>query len=311
MTAQRGKRRELPKRSRWSYHRQDARASLLRLLASPIASGMTLLVIAIALLLPALLFVVEANLTSLMGQFRDSARLTAYLQDALTEAEAVRVSNDLLSLEGIADVTLITREEALESFSAAAGFDRAIAALDSNPLPATLVIQPASPALVPALAEQIAALPEVALLQVDEQWIARLNVISRLVATVATVLAVVIALGLILIIGNTVRVSIEQRRDEIRVIKLVGGTDSFIARPFLYSGLLQGFFGALLALLLLLLIYGVTRGALTAVSAEFGNNLSIQGLGVVGSLQLLLFGALVGWLAAVFSAWRAIREIDA
>ena len=295
----------------WSKHKKDAQASLQRLRHTPLASAMTLFVIAIALLLPALLFVVQANLGTLMGEFRESARITIYLQDSLSDAEAEQVSEDLLSLEGVASLRLVSRQSALESFSAAAGFDRVLPELDGNPLPAAIVIQPESTTVVAALTQELGQRPDIDLVQVDEQWIQRLAAISSLINTLALVLGGVIAVGLIFIIGNTVRVSVEQRREEVRVIKLIGGTDSYIARPFLYSGLFQGLFGAVLALLLMLLIYLIVQGAVAAVADEFGNNLSIRGLSLLGCVQLLLAGALVGWLAACLAAWRTIREIDA
>ena len=295
----------------WSNHKKDAYSSLQRLRQAPLASAMTLFVIAIALLLPALLFVVQANLGTLMGEFRESARITVYLQDRLSDTESEQVSEDLLSVEGITSVRLVSRQTALESFSAAAGFDRVLPELDGNPLPAAIVIQPESTTVIATLVQALGQRPEIDLVQVDEQWIQRLAAINSLINTLAIVLGGVITVGLIFIIGNTIRVSVEQRREEVRVIKLIGGTDSFIARPFLYSGLFQGLFGAVLALLLMLLIYLIVQGAMAAVADEFGNNLSIHGLSLLGCVQLLLAGALVGWLAACLAAWRTIREIDA
>jgi len=296
--------------SRWLQHHQDARDSLQRMLATPAASLMTVFVIALAMLLPSLLLAVNANLATLLDGFRQSARLTLYLGADVGEAEALEFSEYLLTLSEIDSVDYISRDQALADFSAAAGLRDVLASFDDNPLPAALVITPTAvtPAVIEALATTLAERPEVALLQVDQQWIQRLEALARLLSTLARALGLIVVLGVAFIVGNTIRLAVENRREEIRVIKLVGGSDGFIARPFLYSGLYYGAAGGLLALLMLLAIGFTLAPPLRALTGPAGPGLI--GPGPLGTLLPVLAGAAVGWSAAFIASHRCIRAID-
>lgn len=291
-------------------HKQDAADSLRRLLATPLSSLMTVFVIAIAMLLPSLVLLINSNLGNLLEEFRGSARLTLYLEEATTETEAIAVSEYLLTLDGIESVEFISQTKALEDFSVAAGLRDVLASFSENPLPASLVVTPAevSADVVEALATELAARPEVALVQVDQQWIQRLEALADLLRVVARTLGVIVVLGVAFIVGNTIRLSVENHRDEIRVIKLVGGSDGFIARPFLYTGLYYGVCGGVLALLMLLLIGLPLAAPLRALTGPGAS--ALTGLSPAGALLPVLAGAVVGWAAALIASRRCIRTID-
>lgn len=296
-----------------AIHREDAVSSLKRMSQAWTTSAMTVVVIAVALLLPAFLLVLSLNLGAVVSGFRDAARVTLYLESDLSPEQAAEVSSNLLSRPDVISSEYISSESALDQFSLATGLDSLLANLADNPLPASIVLIPAErdPDAIAALADAMAALEEVESVQVDEQWIRRVDALAGTLGVLARGLGLVILAGVCFIIGNTIKSAIEERRDEIRVIKLVGGTDAFIARPLLYTGLLFGAAGGLLASVLLLVLLMAARSQLRSLQGLFDAALALQGPGLPGLLLLVGAGAALGWLAARLASWRYIRAIDA
>lgn len=297
---------------RLQVHQQVARSSLQRLLAQPGSSLLTVFVIAVSLLLPSLLFLLNANLNQLLLEFRQDTRVTLYLADGLTEAEGLQVSEDLLSRDDVKAVSFISSAQGLAEFSESSGLGDVLAQLPTNPLPASILVTPTSedPALVSALATALGQHEDVALVQVDSQWLQRLAAVSRLLTALGTGLTVIVVLGLFVIVGNTIKLSIENRHREISVIKLVGGTDAFIARPFLYSGLYFGSAGGVCAVILQLVVLTVINRPLQDLLRLYDSNFDLQGFDPVGALQVILAGAVIGWAAALLASLRHIRSLD-
>ena len=223
-------------------HRRIAKGSAIRLLQTPASSLVTLFVFAVALLLPALLFSLNSNLASLLAGFQDSAQITLYLQDSVSEAEGQEVSDDLLTRGDIADAYYISPSQALDVFGASNGLEDLLSEMTANPLPGAIVLTPfdVSSAAADELARQLQELPQVDVVRVDSLWLQRLAAISNLVNAIGSVLAVIVIFGLFFVVGNTIKLAIENRKAEILVIKLVGGSDMYAARPFLHTGLLSG-----------------------------------------------------------------------
>jgi len=293
-------------------HARVARASATRLIATPVSSFLTVFVIAVSLLLPALLFALNDNLRTVTSEFQESARISLYLVQNISETEGLQISEDLLTNPGIRAVTFISSATALAEFSAASGLGSVLTELPSNPLPATILVTPNSldPTVITALADTLALLPEVDLAQVDSQWLQRLAAVSRLITVIGTGLAVIVVLGLFVIVGNTIKLAIENRRTEISVIKLVGGTDSFIARPFLYSGLLFGGAGGLLAVMLQLIVLAIFNSPLQDLLSLYDSSFDLRGFSFTSTLILILAGSIIGWTAALFASYRHIRSLD-
>lgn len=289
-------------------HREDAQSSWKRLVAAPVSSVMNVTVIAIALLLPSFLMVLNANLEAVVDSFRQSARITLYLEPAVSLERAEEVSSNLLQRDDIVEAEYISRQQALADFSRRSGLDSLLGQFSENPLPAAIVLTPASTdlSLVNSLAEQLSALPEVDQLQLDADWIRRADALATALAILARGLGAIFLLGVCFIIGNTIKLGVEHRRDEIRVIKLVGGSYSFIARPFLYTGFYLGGLGGFTALLLLLALLAAVQGPVAA----FAGSDSFQRPGLAALLLLILGGALAGWLSALLASWHHIRQID-
>lgn len=283
-----------------------------RLLAQPGSSLLTVFVIAVSLLLPSLLFLLNANLNELLLEFRQDTRITLYLADNLSEVEGLQVSEDLLSRDDVSAVNYISSAQGLAEFSESSGLGDVLAQLPTNPLPATILVTPIAddPGLVSALATALGQRPDVTLVQVDSQWLQRLAAVSRLITALGTGLTTIVVLGLFVIVGNTIKLSIENRHREINVIKLVGGTDAFIARPFLYSGLYFGGAGGVCAVILQLVVLTIVNRPLQQLLSLYDSGFDLQGFDPAGALQLILAGAAIGWAAALLASLRHIRSLD-
>ena len=299
--------------SSWvQIHRKTALQSWQRLLKTPASSFATIFVIAVGLLLPALLYGVSTNLRSVLDNLSGSAQISLFMDNGSTASEILQVSKDLRSDHAISSVQLISSEQALEEFSAATGLSEISQQLSDNPLPATLVITPlnADPQSVATLAARLGGAPHVELVQVDSQWIQRLAAASRLIAVSGQILTIVVVLGLFFVVGNTIRLAIENRRDEIRVVKLVGGTDAFAARPFLYTGMYYGLGGGMLATMLQFAVFIGFNSALQDLLQLYESNFHLQGFGFTSIAALLLGGSAIGWLGALLASFRQIAAID-
>lgn len=293
-------------------HRGVAISSLQRILRTPASSLMTTFVIAVSLLLPALLFGLNSNLTAVLGGFQDSARITLYLQEGISDSEGQEVSENLLTGTDTRAVVYISADRALSDFSAAAGLEDLAQQLSANPLPAAIVLTPedTTPAAVAEFAQRLQNIPEVALVQVDGRWLQRLEAISQLIGLIGQVLMAIVVLGLFFIVGNTIKLAIENRKDEIRVIKLIGGTELFIARPFLYAGLYFGLAGGILACFLQLIVLIAFNSSLRELMQLYESSFELHGFSAGGALLLVLLGASIGWLAALLASLRHIRAIN-
>jgi cell division transport system permease protein len=296
----------------FGLHRANLVGAVRRLAGQPFASALTILVIATALALPAGLRVALNNADAVSSSWQSAADFTVYLKLDVSEEAARRTARAIEARDDVAGVTVIDRDAALAEFRARSGFGEALEALDGNPLPHTLVVRPASgiAADVEALAAAIAEVPETELVQVDTAWVARLRAMLALVARLVDVATVLLALAVAIVVGNTIRLEINNRSVEIEVTKLVGGTDAFIRRPFLYLGLCYGFAGASVALLVVAVGLLLLGPPVRAVAALYGSGFDLTGLSLPESSVLLLGGALLGWAGAGLAAARHLRAIE-
>lgn len=292
--------------SLWQNHLQNAQESLTRLLSTKAASAMTIAVIGISLLLPAGLFVTMKNLQALGNGFNQLSPITLYLHDGISEADGLSLSEQLLTDTDAAASQYVSKQQAAIDFAAYSGLGDVIAELEDNPLPASIVLTPQSieGEISRELIDRLSALPEVASVQVDLDWIARLQEFLRIAGRAANALMLVFSCAVLFIVGNTIKMSIEGRRAEIVVVKLVGGTDSYVARPFLYTGLWLGLAGGLLAWILLYLILLALYGPIERLLTLYDSQYALSGLGFGASLVLLLSSGGLGWLGA----WVSVRQ---
>jgi len=316
--SERGPRRSGPgmvarMRAYFRQHGHHSLGALGRLARQPVASLLTVAVIGIALALPAGLNVLVANARVLSAGWESAVDFSVYLQHGLELERAEALAAQTRARSGIAAVEIISAEAALAEFREHSGFTAALESLGENPLPHTLVVRPA-PTLdagaVAALAAELEALEEVELVQLDTAWVERFLGIIDIARRATEVTLLLLGLAVIIIVGNTIRLDIQNRRSEIEVMKLIGGSDGFIRRPFLYGGLWYGITGGLLAVIL-------TGAALLALAAPvgrlaglYGSEFSLVGPGMAGFAALLGAGTLLGWLGAWVATARHLREIE-
>ncbi|WP_444902453.1 permease-like cell division protein FtsX [Microbulbifer sp. SSSA007] len=300
-------------RSWLGHHREVALESLRRFFATPMASIMTALVIAIALALPAALQLGLANFQRAVAGWDGQPQISVFLHKGARDAAVESFAAKLRSDPAVAEVTYISPEEALAEFEQASGLGDVLAGLDANPLPAVLLLRPRDTQDNDKLQILVANLQQQALTDsvvLDLAWVQRLTQLTELGQRLSAGLAVLLALGVILVVVNTIRLHIESRREEILVAKLVGGTNAFVRRPFLYSGLCYGFCGGLLAWLLLLGGVLLLSGPIAGLSSSYGSNYALAGPGFSYFLGLTAGAVLLGLLGAWLAATRHIRAIE-
>jgi len=293
-------------------HLQALFGTLGQLARAPVATALTLAVLGVTLALPTTLYVALDNLGRLGGDMQRGAQLSLFLKRGLGEPEALKLAQQLRAMREVASVDYISRAAALEEFRRLSGFGAALEALRDNPLPAVLVVRPVSddPAVAEELRGRLAALPGVELAELDLAWLKRLAAILDIAERAILILAGLLGAAVLLIVGNTTRLAVISRRNEIEVIGLVGGTAAFIRRPFLYSGLLQGFVAGLLAWLLVALSVWLVSGPVEQLTSLYGTPAGLRGLALGGGLMLAVAGAALGWLGARVAVGWQLRRYD-
>lgn len=298
----------------FEQHQATAVDSLFRLLTEPLASFLTWAVIGIALALPLSLLLVLQNLQQLGGSsgLDEVGTISLFINEDVTAARLEELVTELEQDSSIATVELITADAALAEFQASSGFAGVLEGLDENPLPPVLLVSPAKADAegAAALYADLALLPEVEHAQLDLLWLQRLGAMVGLASRLALLLAGMLGLGVILAIGNTIRLAIENRRAEIVVVKLVGGTDAYVARPFLYTGLWYGVGGGLLAVLLISIALLGLQGPIARLMGAYDSGFTLVGLGLSASFVVLASAGLLGWLGAWVSVLRHLRAIE-
>ncbi|TAL60029.1 MAG: FtsX-like permease family protein, partial [Legionella sp.] len=237
-----------------AYHIQAATQSLNLLCRKPLATMMTVVVIGIALALPTLFWISTDNLSDLTLNWRHTGHISLYLKPQLSVKQQNTLLGKIKETRGVGDAFLKSPKEGLTELTAQEGMHDIMRYLPDNPLPPVIEVLPAltidSPAKLDLLTRDLQVLPQIEQAKLDVEWINRLHAILGFAATAAKALMTLLALAVVLIIGNTLRLAIHNRHEEIQILKLVGATDTFILRPFLYSGVWYGLTGAILAIFL-------------------------------------------------------------
>ena len=301
-------------RSYARLHAQVMLSSLGRLYRGPLSSFMTTAVVAIALALPSGLLALLDNLQRLGTAWDGGISISLFTKQTIGAAQADRLSDDLADWPSIAEVRVIHRDQALAEFRELSGFGDALEALDENPLPNVLVVKPAPTASpdqdIETLLDELRRLPEVELAQLDLEWLQRFDALMDIGRRGVLAVGALLALAVLLIVGNTIRLEIQNRRDEIEVSKLIGGTDAFIRRPFLYSGVWYGLLGALLAWVLVTLGFWLLDAPAQRLAGLYDSAFLLDGLSRSGVGLLLLAGIGLGLAGSWVAVARHLADIE-
>lgn len=293
-------------------HLDTLRESLARLARQPIASALNVVVIGIALSLPAGFYLGLNNLQTFSRQLSSDPQVSIFMAIDASAADVAAVEQRLKSNSDIGRVEFIGRDQALARLKRSAGLADVLANLGRNPLPDAFVVTARSndPATLEALHDLARKWPKVEHVQLDAEWARRLDAALNVGRMLVTLLAVLLAVALVAVTFNTIRLQILTRRDEIEVSKLIGATNPFIRRPFLYFGALQGLAGGFAAWAIVALAVLVLNIQLADLTGLYGSTFKLEWPSLGDTMILLAFAAVLGWLGAWLSVSRHLWLIE-
>ena len=289
--------------------------SLGQLSRAPISTLMTCMVIGIALALPSGLHTLLKNAQQLSGGWESTAQISVFLKKKIPESQAQKIKADIQRWPDVISVHYISREQALKEFQNLSGFGDALKALNTNPLPSVLVVKPKLSAqtneqTTEKLLNKLQNLRQTDKAQLDMQWVRRLYAIMNIVERGLQILGFLLALAVLLVVGNTIRLAIQNRRKEIVVMKLIGGTDAFIRRPFLYTGFWYGLFGGIIAWILVSFTILSISNPIEKLTALYQNQFELNNISFLTALTLIMISIFLGLLGSWFAVGRHLREIE-
>ena len=293
-------------------HLDVAAKAYKRLWLSPLSTLMTLAVLAIALALPGAMLAGLKNLQALSQEWGAEPRISLYLHSHVEDSRAEELSHQLMLRDELSAVELISKDQGLLEFRRTTGLDDVLKYLSDNPLPTVIVVLPRDSAAttLPLLRERLSALPEVEEAVLDMAWVQRLSALVSLSERGVLVFGTLLALAVLMVVGNTIRLLIENRRDEIVVAKLVGATDAWVRRPFLYTGAWFGLLGGLIAWVLVQISLLLLSQPVDQLAKLYDSQFEVTGLGFVGSLLMILVSILLGLLGAWLAVGRHLKEVE-
>ena len=296
-----------------SGHAQSALSSLGRLIRRPAGTVVTVLAIAVALSLPFALYAILDNAHRAVGGLDRSARLTAFLRHDLGEPETASLAATMRQWDEVGHVRMITRAEALSEYQQITGFNDVRAIFDGhNPLPDLIVVTArgdrSGRADLIALRDRVSARAEVDAVELDLVWVDRLTAILETLRRIVLVLFAMLGLGILLIVGNTIRLNVESRREEIGIIRLFGATDAFIRRPFLYTGLWYGLIAGGVACALVAAATGLAAGPVERLVTLYSSDFELIGLHPWSAAVAIATGGLLGLAGAWIAVARVLAE---
>ena len=295
-------------------HLQQAIGSLGDLWRTPFTSVMTIMVLGISLTLPATLHLFVKNAQSITQQWDSASEISLFLKLSVDEKSAENLVRRINLYPEVAKVTYISADNALTEFKALSGFGQALEYLSTNPLPATVLVTPTKRSsqtqAARKLLQKLESEREVEQGKLDLEWLSRLEAISDLIEDIVTGIATLLCLSVVLIIGNTIRLAILNQKDAIAVMKLVGATDNFIQRPFLYAGIWYGVLGGMIAILCVAILAAYFTEALIKLTDLYQSQFTLIGLSATEMLTLIFSAVFLGFLGSFISVRKHIRAIE-
>ena len=294
------------------HHLQSLVFSLGKIYQAPATTIMTVAVIGITLSLPGGFYLFLKNVDAISGDFRSSTQISLYLELRTSDQQARALAAEIESMNTVDSTRFISREQSLEEFRRDSGFGKSIDTLSSNPLPHTIVVQPdeIDTFAVRNLVKQLQSMPEVAIAKLDTEWLERLYTIIEIAKRSVAIITILFACAVLLIIGNTIRLDIQNRYQEILVTKLIGATDAFIRRPFLYGGVWYGLLGGLISWLIVELGYLAISGPLERLNLLYKSDMNLITFSFQDFIILIAASTLLGLAGSWVAVARHLNQIE-
>jgi len=288
-------------------HAHGLFSSLGRLSRTPFTSTMTVVVLAVAIALTACFYIAVANIQQLTGNLQASNEMSLFLKDSTSESSARKLADQLAKNANVESIKFISKEQAMDEFRANSGFGDALTALEGNPLPHVVQVLPKdvldSREALDNLIAEFKQMSEVDFVQVDMQWVERLHAIMRIASRGVTVVAVLLGFAVTFITGNTIRLELHNRQDEVFISKLVGATHAFIQRPFLYTGFWLGFIAGFSAWLIVTIMLLILESPVEKLSSLYNSSFELLYLSFSDSVLMLMLSSGL----AVLGSWAVLH----
>lgn len=298
----------------WVHNLRQIITSIGEIWRTPVASAMTIAVMGLSLTLPATLHIIVKNVQSINLEWDSASEISLFLNDDLSEQQISSAIRRIRSYDEVESLRYISKQDAIVEFKSLSGFGEALDYLDTNPLPASFIVTPnkyhrqADPAKM--LLAKLEKEREVDFGKLDIDWLTRLNAIVSMLEEAVITVALLLMVSVVLIIGNTIRLSIISRREEIEVMKLVGATESFIQRPFVYTGIWYGLMGGFVAFIIVTFVIWWMQSAIADISGLYMADFLIEGLTLKEFAGLMIIASGLGFSGAFWSVHRHIKEIE-
>ena len=296
-----------PLKAYFLIHAHAMFSSLGRLVRNPFTSAMTIMVMAIAISLATGFYLLVVNMQQLTGNIESTNQISLFLKPAVSDNAAKALVDKIRAKSKIERVVLISKAEALHEFKTYSGFGEALNVLETNPLPVVIQVLPENTLVdlqtIENLMAELGRLPQVDFVQMDMQWIQRLQSIMQIMQRAVILLTGLLGLAVLFITGNTIRLELQNRRDEVLIEKLVGATHSFIQRPFLYTGFWLGFLSGFLGLVLVTVMMLILQQPIERLSVLYNGSFDVNYLSFVDSLMLLFIASVLG----IIGAWGVLH----
>ena len=295
------------------HHLQSLMFSLGKIYQAPATTLMTVAVIGITLSLPGGFYLFLKNIESISGDFRSTTQISLFLELKTSEKDARRIEADIANMADVIRTEFISREQSLEEFRRSSGFGDSLNTLSSNPLPHTIIVEPGSEAdtfVVRNLLNQLQNIPGIEMAKLDTEWLERLYTLLEIAKRSVIIITLLFAFAVLLIIGNTIRLDIQNRYQEIIVTKLIGATDAFIRRPFLYGGIWYGFFGGVISWLIVEIGFQVISGPLNRLNMLYQAEFNFTTFSLLEFIILITSSTLLGLAGSWIAVARHLSQIE-
>ena len=295
------------------HHIQSLIFSLGKIYQAPVPTIMTVAVIGITLSLPGGFYLFLKNINAMSGDYRSITQITLYLDIKLSEKKARAFEREISGMKNVQSTEFISRQASLEAFRESSGFGKSIDTLANNPLPHTIIVEPLGEAdtfAVKNLLNTLQASPQVNIAKLDTEWLERLYTILEIAKRSVVIVTILFSIAVLLIIGNTIRLDIQNRYQEIIVTKLIGATNAFIRRPFLYGGVWYGLLGGLMSWLIVEIGYLAISGPLNRLNLLYQGDLELITFTFQDFIVLVTSSTLLGLAGSWIAVARHLNQIE-